>query len=477
MVTMRLLPWRSAAFAGAVGVLMALTAGATLISFQAVCAAFLVALPLLARRYSRAGSLGMVWALWLFIPGLRRGFELLQPAGTADPLALVPFLATAGLAILELPRVHLSARARRLLVVVAIGYLIGLPSGVSNAQGAAFALAAYGAALAAFVFGYAERHRRVDDLGLTRALLWAAPILALYGLSQYFLPLTGWDQHWLDAVQLASIQSPEAGHIRIFSTLNAPSVLAAVLGLGLLYLAVSRRPGALRLGLALPILTALGLTYVRGVWIALAVGAIVLIIAGGTRAVLPVLLMLTICVGAVEGLSGSNATAAAVSHRFETLVGLSSDVSSNDRQENASSLFPEALTSPLGHGLGQAGEATKLGGSERLKDSDNGYLALAWQVGPLGFVLIVGALLWILGVAVRAAQRRPREALFPFLLALYVFLLVSLFATDALYGVTGVIFWYVAGALLAADEAAHRSDPKPTRALTGVERRPVPTTL
>ena len=125
-----------------------------------------------------------------------------------------------------------------------------------------------------------------------------------------------------------------------------------------------------------------------------------------------------------------------------------------------------AARAPLGHGLGSAGEATKLKGESLLRAPDNGYLALMYQVGPVGFLLVVAALGYVLrGRLERArAPARPGQDLRLVLFAMFVYLLVTLAAGDEFYGSHGVIFWFIAGQVLAYDfrrraQAAQRVAP------------------
>ena len=78
-----------------------------------------------------------------------------------------------------------------------------------------------------------------------------------------------------------------------------------------------------------------------------------------------------------------------------------------------------------------------------------------WQVGPLGFLLVIGAA----GYAIAYGARTTARARLPDHLTLIAPLLavVALMASgDALYGVVGVVFWYFTGALLRASETAGR---------------------
>ncbi len=111
-----------------------------------------------------------------------------------------------------------------------------------------------------------------------------------------------------------------------------------------------------------------------------------------------------------------------------------------------------AARAPIGHGLGSAGEATKLKGESLLRAPDNGYLALMYQVGAVGFLLVVAALGYVLAAAWNGA-RAPGQGqdLRLVLFALFVYLLVTLAAGDEFYGSHGVVLWFIAGQVMAYD--------------------------
>jgi putative inorganic carbon (HCO3(-)) transporter len=410
---------------------------------QTVTAAALLLAVVAARISSRTAGLVALWALWLLAPGIRRVLGMAGPYLSTDPLALVPFLATVAVATMELARVPLPSRVRRLLALAALGYLIGVPVGLLTAPAsAAFALLAYGGALLAFVVGFAD-----DRLSVTRTLLLLMPALSGYAVYQYFAGLPPWDETWLASVDFITTGAPEEGRIRVFSTLNSPGTFAAVLGLALCgYLALPAVRARWLAGAGAAVV-ALTLTYVRSAWLALMAAAVVYVLltrgrgAGRVATAAVACVVLVLALGAV-----SSGTADAISERFTTLGSLEQDRSANDRVNLRLSLVPEAASAPLGHGLGQAGEATRLGAASRLLHADNGYLALLYQVGAAGFLLVAGAIVAFCAPLLAAVWRdRGRDPTGVFLATALAFLFVLLAAGDVLYGVTGAVFWYLLG--------------------------------
>lgn len=445
---------RLAAAAGAV-LGGALLGACIAISPQLGCAVAVVLVVLLLFVASPSAGLLALWAVWLLTPGLRRVLGLVEPSVTADPLSAAPFVATAALAAVQIARARLEPDTGRVLLLALAGLAVGVPAGaVAGPSAMLYGLVAYGGAVLAFVLGRSEAAGSMHDVSLHRALAVAVPALALYAIAQYFLPLAAWDSHWLASVDFTSIGAPEEGHIRVFSTLNAPGTLAAVLGVSLLCALAADRPGVWTLAGAALAAAALALTYVRGAWIALAVAAIVIALLGRTRASRLMFGAGVVLVGAALVVGPATPTTAAFAERLQTFGTLETDTSATERVATPLQLLPEALTRPLGHGLGSAGEATRLGPESELVAPDNGYLSLLYQLGPAGVLLVLAAAAIPLSAIARhviAGGARDPESIL--LLATGVFLLVLLFTGDIFYGVTGVVFWFLLGRALTVSQA------------------------
>ena len=422
------------------------TAWLTLRSPQLGCTAAVLTLGVGLYVVHRPSGLVVVWLLWLLAPWLRRVFGLAEPLTASDPLALAPFLLTSIVIALEVYRAQLSRFAVGLLLAASAGYLIGVPAGLGAPAAMLFALFAYVVAMGCFVLGYREPPR-FGSLTLPRVLTIAVPGLALYSIFQYIGPLPAWDDAWLRSVQdtLDSVGAPEEGRIRVFGTLNSPGTFAAVLGLTAVCLLAAKRLDPLRLlGLGL-VLAGLLLTYVRGAWVSLVAAGLIVVLASRGRASGRLVLVGGLLVVALAVFAGRGDTGQAIVGRADTLGRLNSDISAQARVETPLELVPEAVTSPLGHGLGSAGEATRLGTSPGLRDTDNGYLSLVYQTGPLGFLLVLGA---AAAAGLRAVGNLHRHRSAPIdvlVLGLLGYFAIGLLVGDLLYGVTGMIFWYLLG--------------------------------
>lgn len=434
------------------------TAQLTMVSVQLGCSLALTILVVGLYFANRSAGLAAMWLVWLVAPFLRRVFFLSDPVEASDPLALAPFVATAAIVVLEYSRANLDAKSRRLLLLVGAGYAVGAPLGLLlSPTAAAFAAFAYLTAAGCFVIGYREGGPGMR-LVLPVVLMVATPVLALYAVGQYYSdPLPEWDAVWLETAEINSAGSPDGDRVRVWGTLNSPGTFALILGTASTALVAYRNFSVARLMAVLVILAALALTYVRSAWLALAVAIVVIaVISRGAAAkqLIPVVLALAV-LGPVA-LSG--ATGAALTERADSFGQLGTDESAGERVATPLSLVPGAVASPLGRGLGQAGEATRLLSSGGFRYTDNGYLSLLFQVGPFGFVLVMAAVVMAVRRAWRNVWREPDDTnvLVLGLLALFG---VALLAGDSLYGVGGMIFWYTTGLAMRRSRAGMPASP------------------
>lgn len=423
------------------------------LSPQAACAFVLVVVVVALYQYDRRWGLAALFALWFVAPGIRRLFGLATGYVNNDPLSLAPFVATGALAAVELLRFRVPSRIRTVMVLAAAGFAVGLPIGVlTSPKAAVYAFVTYLAGISGAVFGLADE---LSGRGSTlrRVLLFGLPVIAVYAILQRLLPLPHWDQAWLDATGFSSIGADDEGHPRVFASLNSPGALAPLLGMSLLcYLTVKRARPITLVGAAL-IAIALSLTFVRSAWAALVVAGVAHVIASRGQSARIVLGSAAVIVAATLALAPVSTTAHDVLERFTSILDRE-DTSATERRTTFSETFPLAAQAPLGHGLGSAGQSSKLttGGDPSERAADNGYLGLMYQVGPIGFLLVMAAIVLILRAAWNGARARaPGQDVRLLLFAMLVYLLVVLAGGDEFYGSHGVIFWFIGGAVLAYD--------------------------
>ena len=422
------------------------------LSVQAAGAFVAVVAVIALHQHDRRWGIAALFALWFLAPFVRRVLGLMTGLVENDPLSLAPFLATGAIAALELIRVPVPSRIRVILLLAAAGFAVGLPMGfVAGPRAAVYAFVAYLAGLSGAVLGLSERIS-IRESTLRRVLLFGLPAIAAYAIAQRALPLPSWDVAWLEGTDFGSIGAGRGDEVRVFGSLNSPGTLAPLLALSLLcYLTITRHRMVAFAGAVL-LTVALSLTLVRSAWVALIVAALAHVVASRGRSARLVLGVAALTVAATLALAPVSATARDVVNRFETIGNLGADTSASDRSTSFSELLPRALQAPMGHGLGSAGEASKLSGASDLRAPDNGYLGLMYQVGPIGFLLVLIAIGFIVRAAwIGARDGAPGEALRQLLFAMLVYLLVQLTSGDALYGSLGVIFWFIGGAVLAYD--------------------------
>jgi putative inorganic carbon (HCO3(-)) transporter len=392
--------------------------------------------------------------------------DLVVEAPAADPLSLLPFVGTGLLALLEMRRARLGTAAGRTLGLAAFGFLLGVPHGlVSDPIAFGFGSAAYAAGLSALVLGWVDAQERGGALSLPRVLAVTAVPIAAYGIVQYFLPLTAWDSNWVETAGLGSIGAPQEDKIRVFSTLNSPGTLAAVLALAILFALPERGRPLLRTAVLSVLTFALALTFVRSIWLSLVVALLVYAAAARGRAAGKIVAVVAMFLVLVLVVGGSHPTTRAFTERVTSLGDLEGDVSAQERLQFTEELLPTALQQPLGAGIGQAGLALRLeesSDSASLTNTDNGYLALLYQLGPPGFLLVLIAMGAGAAAALRSARRpgegRPERCA---VLAALVMLLIAESSSDALFGITGAVFWYLAGAAFAGAAKASPQVPEP----------------
>jgi hypothetical protein len=431
------------------------------VSVQGAVAFVLLVAVIALYAHDRRFGIIAVFGLWFLAPGLRRVLGANFGFAGNDPLSVAPFLATAALAGLELTRARLPRPVSRPLLLAAAGFTIGLPVGLfADPQSAMYAFGAYVAAVAGGILG-AREGPLVRDSSLRWALLYGMLPVAAYALVQRLFDLPSWDQAWLDTTELVSLGVEEGGAIRVFSSLNSPGVLAPLLTLSLLTYLTLERARPLAISGAVLVTIALSLTFVRSAWVSLLVGGIAHVVASGGRSARVVFTAAAVVTVVTIGLSPVSDTARSVIDRFETIGSPSEDGSVSNRSATLSENLPSAAAAPLGHGLGTAGESARLSVEQDLRIPDNGYLSLVQQVGPIGSLLVLAAIGFVLRAAWQGARwRAPGQEMRVLVFAMLVALLAQLYAGDSFYGVQGVIFWFLAGqALMAAFRLRAESAP------------------
>ena len=401
--------------------------------------------------------LGIVLVLWAVIPEVRR-FADWQIGYSALPVInLIPLVALAPL-IFFLRR---GARPTPLgFSVVVWSWLIGF--------GFAFAVGIVSGGLLSVLYESAQfllpllagivvvrSWRDVSDFSVVANVLAVVGAgVGLYGVYQYFNP-PPWDVFWVLNARLGSLGLPVPFGLRIFSTLNSPGVLADFLAAAILTQLPYLRPGrglVFRCLALVPIIAALGLTFVRASWLAVGLGAFVYFLLSPRRAsALGVAALVGALTCAVVALAPSIPAAApiidSVQTRIQTFQNLQSDDSYLARERATKSALDQSITEPLGQGLGNLGTSTKLANSGQTTVLDNGYLSRLLEMGFPGFLAYLCAVLVALCMSmsawIAASKRQDVESasIIAVCIAIQMALIGLEASSDHHNGLNGVLFW------------------------------------
>ncbi|MGC2084589.1 MAG: O-antigen ligase domain-containing protein, partial [Bradyrhizobium sp.] len=125
----------------------------------------------------------------------------------------------------------------------------------------------------------ADRRELIE--AATQAFRIILPVIGCYAIYQYVDP-PAWDRYWMEFAPIISIGQPVPYGVRSFSTMNAPAAYASFTAVGLLLIALSKRPWPALLA-ALPAVLGLLLSMYRTAWISLAVGLLFCLLFAQTR--------------------------------------------------------------------------------------------------------------------------------------------------------------------------------------------------
>jgi hypothetical protein len=378
---------------------------------------------------------------WVLAPGVRRCVDLgggFQQDSVVLLVAPLVSLAVGGAALLCPGRAdHGAARtlALRLAVLIATAGGVAVVAGVAVPSVGIAGLQVLGPlGIGVGLLRLLSGQEREEVLG--RFAVGVPIIVGGYGIVQYVVAPV-WDRQWLVDVSDVALGfgRPEPFEIRVFSTVNDPGSLAAVLVLCVLLLVTRRSLGPLAL-LALSVGTVcLGLTLVRSSWIVLAVALAYLLVRGWVR--FERVVVAAVIVSMVLVASGTALQPVIERFTSSTEAG-AQDASFQERLAFQAENFVPALLDVVGSGLGSTGTAVRRDdvADQTFANADSGYLEfLRTFGGPLGTLLVAS----VVGVSLRTAWRRPHglEGAAAGLAAVPVQLLF----TNVLAGVTGVMFW------------------------------------
>lgn len=404
---------------------------------------------LLLRRRGPQAYLEFTLWLWLVTPMVRRIVDDASRYHEASTVMLAPPLC----ALAVLPVV---VRARRrayrdvhlLFGVAALVLLYGaavgaLRTGPPAAAGAALNLLAP-LVLGAFVLT-CSLDRQVLLRLLQRVAVAGCLLLGGYGIVQY-LVLPDWDAAWIRDSGIGSVGRAEPLEVRVFGTLNTAGPFGQVMVVLLLITLGTQSVAARLKALVVTVaLVAIGLSLVRAAWIALLLGIVLLVasrrlpagrVVAGAAALTALLLV-----------AGGPITGAITDRASQTAEAGVQDNSLGDRLEFQAGIAPQTLRDVVGQGLGSAGVASRLAGSDAsvVTSFDSGLFETLFTLGSVPGLMLLAALVTSAARCWRRVRRESAEH--AFLAAPFLALIAGLVFTNIFAGVYGVCLWVLAGFL------------------------------
>lgn len=351
---------------------------------------------LAAYLYSRRSPwfAGHVILLFCFVSLVRRLVDDQAGFDPASPVLVTPYLCalfTAHALVdywLE-PRPRFLGAILVLLCAITYGALLAVLQG--NLVAAAIDAMKWAAGPLFAVYVLAQRRTRAEVREVVEnCLVWGGAFMGLYGVFQYVNPAS-WDLVWIRGVidlGMTSIGQPEPYAMRVFSTMNSPGSLGAMLAAGILV--AFKRP----LPVAVPAITlmllGLALAQYRTIWAATALGIVMLMCTrpGAFRpanVVAAAAVLLGICAGLLVPQIRET-----VVDRASSLTNLRADYSGEERLGQYQVLARDPAIF-AGEGLGQAGVARRLGGMSNVI-LDSGLIEIWRGLGVIAGTTYLGAL-------------------------------------------------------------------------------------
>ncbi len=441
-------------------VLISITS-ATVASLAAPIIALCFAVPMIVRSRDLDYVTFAFW-MWVSAPLLRRIVDLHGFQGPNSLILIVPIVVSVAGLFFTLVRPHVKSPS--IFVATAFALLYALVSGVlQNGLTAAF-VATIGY-LAPIGLGLFVVNARVDQADLTacigRNCVLGALFLGAYGLVQWVL-LPPWDRRWMQNVadKITSFGLAKPFDVRVFSSLNSPGTLALVLVF--LMLVVSQFPRWRISTIATSVgLVALAISQVRVGWIAFAIAAVCLALAG--RPDLFKIASIGTATFLVMGLLLPQANTV-VAHRFSaTTAAGASDYSLQTRIHNQSAVLPHAFMDPLGLGAGSAGASARLSSQDNsgFVNTDSTLVEVLRVMGGLmGGMFIAIILSWSVFACRRLRHDDPLQRACAAYATSVPFQLVFGIVTS---GAIAMVLWLAIGLTLRSDPVRQSKKPPPDR--------------
>jgi hypothetical protein len=335
--------------------------------------------------------------LFCFVSLVRRLVDDQAGFDPASPVLITPYLCClfTGLAFIEYwarPSPRYLGAFLVILLTILYGALLAVLQGAVIAAAIDFLKWSAGPLFAIYLLARRDQHAREREV-IEQSLIWAGAFMGLYGVFQYINP-PSWDLRWMQGVAelgMDSIGQPAPFALRVFSTMNSPGSLGAVLSAGILV--AFKRPLPVAVPLVTLMLLGIALAQYRTIWAATLLGAVLLAF---TR---PGVFRPANVLAALAVVVGLSATALVpqiretITQRVSTMTNLRADQSGEERLNQYRALTrDEGLI--VGEGLGQIGVARRLSGMHRVI-LDSALIEIWRGLGVIAGTAYLGAMVYL----------------------------------------------------------------------------------
>ena len=402
---------------------------------------------------SKPAYVSLVLWLWFLTPFLSRMADYQGGWQQQSTVELAPY-AVAGLAGLPLLASLRTLGDRRAmpfvcaLVAILYGFILGLATlplfNVMRAMLNWLVPVLFGL----FIFQHRDLYPDFKRV-MQRSFLFGTLVCGAYGIYQFFT-LPEWDRMWMLNVQLNSFGAVEAMKIRVFSTMNAPAIYAAVTACGLLLL--FNQNGRIRLLASACGFLGLVLTVSRSAWLSLAAGGIYLMLRTGMRQRVRLAIAIFACGVFLMGMTQVPVVQELLVQRMQSFSDPNQDVSFAARLLGHQQAFQQLAQEPFGEGMGSTDTMHNTEGDDDIiGPHDSTILEFLYSLGW------IGTLVYGLGIGALVFQLVRIKDTDPFVIsskAILIGFIVQCFLNSVMIGILGFMVWTFASMSIAAADYA-----------------------
>ena len=394
----------------------------------------------------------VIW-LWFISPFLGRMADFQGGWTPNNAVELAPYITTALSAIPLLASLRVFGTRRALpyvcaLVAIVYGLIIGLMT--LPLFDVLRALLNWIVPIFFGLFIYQNRSEYPEfKRAIERSFLIGILLTGIYGLYQFFR-LPDWDRLWMLNVQINAFGATEPLKLRVFSTMNAPTIYAAISFCGLLLL--FNMKGKLRLISAAVGFIGLMLTMSRASWLSLVAGGIFLMLCTGMRQRVRLAIAVFACGVFLAGMWQVPVVHDLLLQRLDSFSDPNQDVSFGARVSGHEVAFRVLAQEPYGEGMGSTETNHNTAGDDELiGPHDSSILEILYSLGWMG------SLVYLLGLASLVFQvfrTGNTDSLVTSSKAILVGFATQFLLNSVLIGVLGFMVWTFASMSLAAADYA-----------------------